>query len=94
MLTHSLTNSYLPTYYLAMCAQMEVVASQKLKELEAGAEGDDYLSEEFYRSKVATSQYVFDALLPRTRSLARQMFTPIDSIMQMDKDHFSFDHAQ
>jgi hypothetical protein len=74
--------------------KMEVVASQKLKELEAGAEGDEYLSEEFYRSKVATSQYVFDALLPRTRSLARQMFTPIDSIMQMDKDHFSFDHAQ
>ncbi len=75
--------------------QMEAVASKKLAELKkGGVDEDEYLSPEFYQSKVATSQYVFDALLPRTRSLARQMFTPIGSIMQMNKDHFSFDHAQ
>ena len=74
---------------------VEAVASKKLAELKkGGVDEDEYLSPEFYESKVATSQYVFDALLPRTRSLARQMFTPIESIMQMDKDHFSFDHAQ
>jgi hypothetical protein len=83
---------------------MEAVATQKLQELENGGGSSDksqedgeeaeYLSEDFYKSKIMTSQYVFDALLPRTRTLRQQMLTPIDSIMQMDKDHFSFDHAQ
>lgn len=72
--------------------KQEVVATAKLAELAAG--GETAQEADFYKAKIQTSQFVFDGLLPRTRSMARGMFTPIESITQMHKDHFSFDHAR
>uniref|UniRef100_A0A7S0J4K6 Acyl-CoA dehydrogenase/oxidase C-terminal domain-containing protein n=1 Tax=Calcidiscus leptoporus TaxID=127549 RepID=A0A7S0J4K6_9EUKA len=48
----------------------------------------------FYDAKVHTSAFVFDKLLPRTRSHKASMLAPISSVMAMDPAHFSFDHAQ
>eukprot|EP00670_Eutreptiella_braarudii_P000049 CAMPEP_0174293580 /NCGR_PEP_ID=MMETSP0809-20121228/39006_1 /TAXON_ID=73025 ORGANISM="Eutreptiella gymnastica-like, Strain CCMP1594" /NCGR_SAMPLE_ID=MMETSP0809 /ASSEMBLY_ACC=CAM_ASM_000658 /LENGTH=605 /DNA_ID=CAMNT_0015394449 /DNA_START=121 /DNA_END=1938 /DNA_ORIENTATION=+ len=48
---------------------------------------------DFYLSKIQTSAFYFDHLLPRTRSHAESMFTPLSSIMDMKPEHFSFDHA-
>jgi hypothetical protein len=72
--------------------KQEVVATAKLAELAAG--GETAQEADFFKAKIQTSQFVFDGLLPRTRSMARGMFTPIESITQMHKDHFSFDHAR
>jgi len=47
----------------------------------------------FYESKVHTSAFVFDRLLPRTRSHKAAMLSPLDSVMAMHPDHFSFDHS-
>ena len=44
--------------------------------------------------QVQTSAFVFDALLPRTRGHKATMFAPLASVMAMDNDHFSFDHAR
>jgi hypothetical protein len=48
---------------------------------------------DFYLSKIQTSAFYFDNLMPRTRQHAKSMFTPWDSIMAMKPQHFSFDHA-
>jgi alkylation response protein AidB-like acyl-CoA dehydrogenase len=48
---------------------------------------------DFYLSKIQTSAFYFDHMLPRTRGHAKSMFTPVDSIMAMKPQHFSFDHA-
>jgi len=67
---------------------MEETAAKKLGSKDGRAVGDD----EFYKAKIQTSQFVFDHLLPRTKSHAKTMFTPIDSIMGLKEDHFSFDY--
>ena len=67
--------------------KMEVAAEKAL----ASAERAE--SREFYQAKVDTSQFYFDALYPRTKSLVATMFTPTDSLMRMKPEHFSFDHA-
>lgn len=41
-----------------------------------------------------TAQFYFDNLLPKTKTLRSTMFTPIDSIMGMKEENFSFDHSQ
>lgn len=46
---------------------------------------------DFYKTKIATSAFVFDNILPRTESLKTTMFTPISSIMGLKEDKFSFD---
>merc|ERR1711990_1233672 len=52
--------------------KMEVTAEQKL------ASGDGSQDDEFYKAKLATAQFVFDNILPRTESLKATMFTPVD----------------
>lgn len=48
---------------------------------------------EFYEAKIQTAQFYFDNILPKTESLRSSMFTPVDSVMEMKPEHFSFDHA-
>ena len=48
---------------------------------------------EFYEAKVQTAEFFFENILPRTASLTRTMFTPVESVMGMKEEHFSFDHA-
>merc|ERR1712054_211316 len=48
----------------------------------------------FYEAKIQTSQFVFDNILPRTRSLSQTMFTPFESVMKMPPKNFSFDYAE
>lgn len=69
--------------------RMEEAAAKKLNaKPEDRAVGDD----EFYKAKLQTAAFVFDHLLPRTRSHTKTMFTPIDTVMGMKADHFSFDY--
>merc|ERR1711871_1163278 len=49
---------------------------------------------EFYEAKVQTADFFFENILPRTTSLAKTMFTPVESVMGMPADSFSFDHAR
>lgn len=67
--------------------QMEVAAERAL------AKGEFKQPEEFYRAKVQTSQFYFDNILPRASAHAVSAFTPVDSIMSMKPENFSFDHA-
>jgi len=48
----------------------------------------------FYHAKVQTSTYVFDRLLPRTRSHKAGILAPVKSVMAINADDFSFDHAR
>ena len=48
---------------------------------------------EFYHAKIQTAQFYLDHILPKTKSLRTTMFTPVDSMMGMHKNDFSFDHA-
>uniref|UniRef100_A0A7S3PLQ9 Acyl-CoA dehydrogenase n=1 Tax=Aplanochytrium stocchinoi TaxID=215587 RepID=A0A7S3PLQ9_9STRA len=44
----------------------------------------------FYKSKIATARFYYDSILPRTRALKAQMFTPIESLMDLKEDEFAF----
>jgi alkylation response protein AidB-like acyl-CoA dehydrogenase len=77
--------------------KMEQVALEQLAKpasVDGGKDGNRILEPEFYKAKIQTAEFVFSALLPRTRSLARGMLTPVSAVTAMDKDHFSFDHAR
>ena len=51
---------------------------------------DDCIEREFYEAKIATSQFYFDKLLPRTHTLVATMDTGADSLMALNAEHFSF----
>jgi len=64
-------------------ARAQAIAFEKLD--------DEACSEpEFYRAKLATAEFYFDRLLPRTRSLVATMEAGADSLMALDAEHFSF----
>ena len=65
-------------------AQQEAVARRKLRE--GGSE-----STEFYKAKLATSDFYFQRLLPRAKGHASAMLKPVKSTMQLDQAHFAFD---
>jgi alkylation response protein AidB-like acyl-CoA dehydrogenase len=46
----------------------------------------------FYEAKTQTSAYVFERLLPRTRSHKAILLSNLDAVMNMKVDNFSFDH--
>ncbi|MEM7260112.1 MAG: acyl-CoA dehydrogenase C-terminal domain-containing protein, partial [Pseudomonadota bacterium] len=50
----------------------------------------DNTEREFYETKIATAEFYFDKLLPRTRALVATMETGADSLMAIDAAHFSF----
>ena len=66
--------------------RMEVAANKGL------SQGGDQ-EPDFYKAKQQTSNFVFDNILPRTASLRATMFTPVESVMDMEPKNFSFDHA-
>lgn len=47
----------------------------------------------FYEAKIQTSNFVFSNILPRTASLKASMMTPVDNIMGMKPEQFSYDHS-
>merc|ERR1712196_106203 len=47
----------------------------------------------FYEAKRATSKFVFERLLPRTRSHKEVMLAPPASLMGLQTKGFSFDHS-
>ena len=66
-------------YFWARSAQ---TAQQKLAE----GEGDAA----FYRAKLATAEFYFERILPRTRALAETMTSGADNLMALDADAFAF----
>lgn len=68
--------------------RMEIAACEAL------AKGNGVEEAEFYKAKVQTSSYVFDRLLPRTRSHKAGILAPVASVMELSPDNFSFDHAR
>ena len=69
--------------------KMEEAAAHALAHPEAGCEHP----KEYYEAKLQTAEFFFNNILPRTETLVTTMFTPVETVMQMDEDHFSFDHA-
>jgi alkylation response protein AidB-like acyl-CoA dehydrogenase len=65
-------------------AQQEAVARQKLRD--GGQE-----TAEFYQAKIATSDFYFARLLPRTKAHAALMVKSAKSTMQLPSEHFVFD---
>jgi len=57
------------------------------------ASGNMEQPREFYEAKIQTAQFYFDNILPKTQSLRTTMFTPVNSVMAMKPENFSFDHA-
>ena len=68
--------------------KMEAAAVSKL----ASGAGEE--EEAFYRAKVHTSAYVFDRLLIRCESHKAAVLSPIESVMAMPIEDFSFDHSR
>lgn len=64
---------------------MEEAAAKKL----AANDGDA----DFYRAKIATAAFYFDNVLPRVQTHRTAALTPVQSVMGLHKDHFSFDHS-
>jgi len=48
----------------------------------------------FYEAKAQTSEFVFERLLPRTRTHKACMLAPVNSLMGLSADNFSFDHSR
>jgi hypothetical protein len=65
--------------------KMEVSARQAL------ASGSAEEADGFYKAKVQTSAFVFDRLLPRTRSHVAAMMSPVEALTSMHVDDFSFE---
>jgi alkylation response protein AidB-like acyl-CoA dehydrogenase len=65
-------------------ALQESAARHRLRE--GGAE-----SPEFYRAKLATSDFYFARLLPRTKGHAAAMLKPTGSVMGLASEHFVFE---
>jgi len=68
--------------------RMERAADKALKSNAADKEED-----EFYNAKIQTSDFVYEHLLPRTKTLKQTMFSSPDVLMNMKESSFSFDHS-
>jgi hypothetical protein len=60
--------------------QMEIAAEKGL----AAGTGD----KEFYDAKVQTSNFYFESMLPQTKTLAKTMLSPTDTVMKMNVSQF------
>jgi len=77
--------------YVTLASHWLRMEATAVKALKSGT-GEEEVG--FYKAKVQTSKYVFDRLLPRTRSHKSVLLAPVDSVMAMDVDNFSFDHGR
>ncbi len=66
--------------------RMMETASAKLKANPTGPDAD------FYKSKIATGEFYFDRLLPRTKTLAKTMGRTPTSLMSISVDQLSAGH--
>jgi len=62
--------------------------------VDALASGSTAEEPDFYKAKLQTSEFVFERLLPRTRSHKAGILAPVNSLMDLSADNFSFDHAR
>ena len=60
----------------------------KATDLLASQQGAE--SADFYRAKIQTAEFYFARLLPRAQAHRKAALASTRSVMQMDKDHFSF----
>ena len=58
------------------------------------ASKDRVEEEDFYKSKIQMSEFVFNEMLPHTVYHEKVMFTPTKTIMQMKNNDFSFDYTR
>lgn len=65
-------------------ALQEAAARKRLRQ--GGSESSD-----FYKAKIATSDFYFARLLPRAKGHAAAMAKPVRSIMGLKTEHFAFD---
>ena len=65
-------------------ALQEAAARRRLRQ--GGSESAD-----FYKAKIATSEFYFARLLPRAKGHAAAMAKPTGSIMDLKSEHFAFD---
>ena len=78
--------------YITMAEHWLKMEEAAAKALVSPTEKNEH-TKEFYEAKVQTAEFYFSNILPRTETLVTTMFTPVDTIMQMKEDNFSFDHA-
>lgn len=67
--------------------KMEQTAGKKLEADPNGPNAD------FYKSKISTAKFYYQAILPRTAALKAQMFTPVETVMEMTPNQFAFNDA-
>jgi alkylation response protein AidB-like acyl-CoA dehydrogenase len=65
--------------------KMEEAAAKKI----ASGEGD----QAFYEAKMKSAEFYFENIFPRVASHKLTMHAPINSVMSMKEEEFSFDHA-
>src|SRR5690606_41638364 len=66
------------------CAMQERAARRRMRD--GGQESLD-----FYQAKIATSDFYFSRLLPRARSHAKGMLSPVETTMGIPGEHFAFE---
>lgn len=77
--------------YVSLASHWLKMEAAAVNALAAGSTDEDT---EFYQAKVATSAYVFERLLPRTRAHKAGINASVSSLMDLQANSFSFDHAR
>lgn len=71
--------------YVSMAYFWLLMAKTAQDKLDAGTDEVD-----FYKAKIATANFYFDRILPRTASHRLMMLTGVESTMALAEDHFAF----
>jgi alkylation response protein AidB-like acyl-CoA dehydrogenase len=80
--------------YVGMAHHWLMMEEAAAKALAKGDGADLEQPKEFYEAKLQTAAFYYENILPRTETLTTTMFTPVETVMGMHEDHFSFDHAR
>jgi hypothetical protein len=80
--------------YVGMAHHWLMMEEAAAKALAKGDGADLEQPKEFYEAKLQTAAFYYENILPRTETLTTTMFTPVETVMGMDAEHFSFDHAR
>jgi len=78
--------------YVTMAEHWLKMEEAAAKALTNPSENNEH-TKEFYQAKLQTAEFYYNNILPRTETLVTTMFTPVETVMQMKEEHFSFDHA-
>lgn len=77
--------------YVTLAAHWLKMEAAAVSKLASGAGEEE---DAFYQAKIHTSAYVFDRLLIRCESHKAAVLSPIESVMAMPIEDFSFDHSR